>query len=78
MGVISSISTIYDKKGNGWDNVNTQKYFRSGDQCEDNATQPLMTTSHQFEENIILLETMAHITLGRTMENDGKHLSQTN
>jgi hypothetical protein len=61
MGELTTTSTIYDKKGNGWDNVDKKNFFQSGDPREDNATQPLMTTSHQFEENIIILETMTHI-----------------
>ncbi len=61
MGELSTTTTIYDKKGNGWDKVNKRKFVQSGDPREDNATQPLMTTSHQFEENIIILETMAYI-----------------
>ncbi len=33
----------------------------TGDSREDNAIQPQMTSLHQFEENIILLETLADI-----------------
>jgi hypothetical protein len=61
MGELSNASTIYDKKGKGWINVDKQNFFLSGDPCDNNATQPLMTTSHQFEENVIILETMSHI-----------------
>ena len=43
----------------------------TGDYREDNAIQPHMTSSHQFEENIILLETLADIK--RTDTGQNKH-----
>ena len=58
MGEISNIASIYDIQGKpliGGD------FFSTGDSREDNAIQPNMTSSHQFEENIILLETLADI-----------------
>jgi len=60
-GTISNISTIYDRKGENWDKVNPRLYFRSGDPREDNAIQSTMTTSHQYEENIIILQTISQI-----------------
>ena len=45
----------------GWGKINRNKYFRSGDIREDEAKQSVMTTSHQFEENIIILQTLAQI-----------------
>ncbi len=65
MGEISAISSIYDKKDSGWENINPRRYFLSRDAREDNANQPVMTSSHQFEENIIVLETMANIKKNR-------------
>ena len=60
-GKLSNISTIYDKKGDHWDRVDPKRYFRSGDPRCDNARQSSMTTSHQYEENIIILQTMSQI-----------------
>ncbi len=61
MGEISAISSIYEKKGSGWENINMRRYFLSGDAREDNPIQPVMISLHQFDENIIVLETMANI-----------------
>ena len=72
MGEISAISSIYDKKGSGWGTINTRRYFLLGDAREDNAIQPVMTSSHQFEENIIELETMADIKKTETGKNQCK------
>ena len=55
------MTSIYDKIGEGWEKINTKKYFTSGDIREDDAKQSVMTTSHQFEENIIILQTLAQI-----------------
>ena len=62
---------LYMKKGKGWEKINMRRYFLSGDSREDNAIQPLMTSLHQFEENIILLETLADIK--RTDTGQNKH-----
>ncbi len=62
LGKLSSILTIYDNQGEGWSVVNTKRYFWLEDPWEDTSQQqPLMTTSHQFEENLILLCTMHEI-----------------
>ena len=61
LGQLSSMTSIYDKIGEGWEKINRKKYFRSGDVREDEAKQRVMTTSHQFEENIIILQTLAQI-----------------
>ena len=71
MGEISSIASIYERQGKGWDKINMRRYFLTGDSREDSAIQPLMTSSHQFEENIILLETLADIK--RTDPGQNKH-----
>ena len=49
-----------------------RRYFLSGDSREDNAIQPLMTSLHQFEENIILLETLTNIKRTDTGKNQHK------
>jgi len=61
MGEISNIASIYDKKGKGWEKINRRRFFLTGDSREDNAIPSNMTSSHQFEENLILLETLAEI-----------------
>jgi len=61
LGQLSSMSSIYDKQGEGWDKINMKKYYRSGDIREDEAKQRLMTTSHQYDENIIILQTLAQV-----------------
>ena len=61
LGQLSSMTSIYDKIGEGWEKINRKKYFTSGDIREDEAKQSVMTTSHQFEENIIILQTLAQI-----------------
>jgi hypothetical protein len=53
--------TIYDNKGDAWSTVNHCKYFWSDNPCDDDQVQPLMTTLHQYEENLILLSTMYKI-----------------
>jgi hypothetical protein len=54
--------TVYDNQGEGWSAVNTKRYFWSEDPWEDTSQQqPLITTLHQFEENLILLCTMHEI-----------------
>ncbi len=58
---LSSMLTIYDNKGDGWSTVNHWKYFWLDNPCNDNQVQQLMTTSNQYEENMILLSTMYEI-----------------
>jgi hypothetical protein len=52
-----SMLKIYDNKGDDWSTVNHWKYFWSDNPRKDNQVQPLMTTSYQYEENMILLST---------------------
>ena len=63
------MSTIYDTKGEGWSKVpNIERYFRSNNPHDDNLA---ITTSHQYEENLILLMTMCEIMkidLGKNMQ----------
>jgi hypothetical protein len=58
---LSSMLTIYDNKGDGWSTVNHRKYVWSDNLRYDDQVQPLMTTLHQYEENMILLSTMYKI-----------------
>ncbi len=61
LGELSSMLTIYDNKGDSWSTVNHRKYFWSDNPRDDDHVQPLMTTLHQYEENMILLSTMYKI-----------------
>jgi hypothetical protein len=61
LGELSSMLTIYDNKGDGWSTFNHRKYFWSDNPRDDDQVQPLMTTLHQYEENMILLSTMYEI-----------------
>jgi hypothetical protein len=73
LGELLTMSTIYDTKGEGWNKVpNIKRYFRSDNPCDDNIAQAPITTSHQYEENLILLMTMTEIKkiiLGKNMQN---------
>jgi hypothetical protein len=66
------MSTIYDTKGEGWSKVpNIERYFRSDNPCDDNIALAPITTSHQYEENLILLMTVCEIkkiVLGKNMQ----------
>ncbi len=56
------MSTIYDTKGEGWSKVpNIERYFHSDNLRDDNIAQAPITTSHQYEENLILLMTVFEI-----------------
>jgi hypothetical protein len=56
LGELSTMSTIYDTEGEGWNKVpNIGRYFHSDNLRDDNIAQALITTSHQYEENLILL-----------------------
>ncbi len=72
LGELSTMSTIYDTKGEGWSKVpNIKRYFRSDNSCDDNIAQAPITTSHQYEENLILLMTVCEIekiVLGNNMQ----------
>jgi hypothetical protein len=61
LGESSSMLTIYDNKGDSGSTVNHRKYFWSDNPHNDNQVQPLMTTLHQYKENMILLSTMYKI-----------------
>ncbi len=72
LGELSTMSIIYDTKGEEWSKVpNIEKYFRSDNQCDDNIAQAPITTSHQYEENLILMMTVFEIkkiVLGKNMQ----------
>jgi hypothetical protein len=72
LGELSTMSTIYDVKGEGWSKVpNIERYFRSNNPCDDNLALAPITTSHQYEEIHILLMTMCEIreiVLGKNMQ----------
>ncbi len=53
--------TIYDNKGDSWSTVNYWKYFWSDNPRNDDQVQPLMTASHQYKQNMILLSPMYKI-----------------
>ena len=72
LGQLSSMTSIYEKRGEGWDKINMKIYFRSGDIREDEAKQREMTTSHQYEENIIIMQTLAQIKKISTGKNRRK------
>jgi hypothetical protein len=56
------MSIIYDTKGDGWSKVpNIERYFYSDNPRDDNITLALITTSHQYKENLILLMTLCEI-----------------
>jgi hypothetical protein len=62
LGELSTMSTIYDTKSEGWSKVpNIERYFRSDNPRDDNIAQAPITTSHQYEENLILLMTVCEI-----------------
>jgi hypothetical protein len=62
LGELSTMSTIYDTKGEGWNKVpNIERYFSSDNPCDDNIGQVPITTSHQYKENLILLLTVSEI-----------------
>jgi hypothetical protein len=72
LGELSTMSTIYDTKGEGWSKVpNIERYFCSDNPRDDNIALALITTSHQYEENLLLLMTMCEIRkniLGKNMQ----------
>ncbi len=54
LGELSSMSTIYDTTGEGWNKVsNIERYFCSDNPRDDNIAQAPITTSHQYKENLI-------------------------
>jgi hypothetical protein len=66
------MSTIHDTKGEGWSKVpNIERYFPSDNPRDDNIALVPITTSHQYEENLILLMTACEIkkiVLGKNMK----------
>jgi hypothetical protein len=66
------MSTMYDTKGKEWNEVpNIERYFRLDNPRDDNIAQAPITTSHQYEENLILLMTIFEIKkiiLGKNMQ----------
>jgi hypothetical protein len=72
LGELSTMSTIYDTKGEGWNKVpNFERYFHSDNPHDDNVAQAPITTSHQYEKNLILLMTVFEIKkiiLGNNMQ----------
>jgi hypothetical protein len=71
-GELSTMSTIYDTKGEGWNKVpNIERYFHLDNLRDDNIAQAPITTSHQYKENLILLMTVSEIkkiVLGKNMQ----------
>jgi hypothetical protein len=62
LGELSTMSTIYDTKGEGWSKVpNIERYFCSDNLRDDNIAQAPITTSHLYKENLILLMTVFEI-----------------
>ncbi len=54
LGELSTMSTIYDTKGEGWSKVpNIERYFRSDNPRDDNIALAPITTSHQYKETLI-------------------------
>jgi hypothetical protein len=53
--------TFYDKQGEGWTNICINKYFKQKKTDDASGGVQQMTTSQQFEEAYIQLETMQEI-----------------
>ncbi len=72
LGELSTMSTIYDTKGEGWNKVpNIERNIRLDNPRDDNIAQAPITTSYQYEENLILLMTVFEIkkiVLGKNMQ----------
>jgi hypothetical protein len=72
LGEFSTMSTIYDTKGEGWNKVpNIERYFRLDNPHDDNIAQMPITTLHQYKENLILLMSVSEIkkiVLGKNMQ----------
>ena len=72
LGELSTMSTIYDTKGEGWNKVpNIERYFCLDNPPDDNIAQAPITTSHKYKENLILLMTVFEIKkiiLGKNMQ----------
>ncbi len=72
LGELSTMSNIYDTKGERWNNVsNIERNFRLDKTHDDNIAQLPITTSHQNKENLILLMTVFEIkkmVLGKNVQ----------
>jgi hypothetical protein len=72
LGELSTMSTIHDTKGEGWNKVpNIERDICSDNPHDDNIAQAPITTSHQYKENMILLMTVFEIKkiiLGKNMQ----------
>ncbi len=72
LGELSTMSTINDTKGEGWNKQpNIERYFHSDNLCDDNIAQAPITTSHQYKKYLILLMTVFEIkkiVLGKNMQ----------
>jgi hypothetical protein len=72
LGELSTMSTMYDTKGEGCSKVpNIERYFHSNNPRDDNLALASITTSHQYKENLILLKTVCEIkkiVLGKNMQ----------
>jgi hypothetical protein len=57
LGELSTMSTIYDTKGEGWNKApNIERYFHLDNLPDDNIAQAPITTSHQYNVDIGLDE----------------------
>jgi hypothetical protein len=72
MGELSTMSTIHDTNGEGWNKVpNIERYFHLENPPDDSIAQSPITTSHQYKKNLILLMTVFEIkkiSLGKNMQ----------
>ena len=67
-GILPSMTSIIEKKGSGWDNINEKTFF---DQSEGNQRQDVvMSTSKEYEECFIMFSTMSYIQ--KTVKNKDK------
>ncbi len=57
-GKVNDMFTFYDKQGDGWTNICINKYFKQKKTDDASGGVQQMTTSQQFEEAYIQLETM--------------------
>ena len=60
-GKVNDMLTFYDKQGEGWTNICINKYFNQKKTDDASGGVQQMTTSQQFEEAYIQLETMREI-----------------
>ncbi len=54
---VNDMLTFYDKQGDGWSNIHINKYFKQTKTDDASGGEQQMTTSQQFEEAYIQLET---------------------